>query len=677
MMANSFKNPMIIKAKFSSAGRKNLAGKCRFSLLLICFCIAGPVLVSASAAAQSGGAFKLHVAVELTTIEVSILDKDGNPVRNLQKEDFRLYEEGKQQEIYSLDEISAESKASSLGANLMDENSLNYGKTVLIIFDDASIQPQYIKSARDSAEKFIQKHMRPQDVFAVATYGMSLKILQDFTHDPDAVLKAFAQPAASKAGSGPAYFENLLRALGQINPSLARIRGQKSILVYTQPMPPTNSPASEFRSPGFRMDPRAPVPTTSTLDTVYKNALESMRKSNVVVYTIDPGTLASADAGISLSLRSFASESGGFAICDTNNHEGELKKLDQRLSNYYVLSYESNNLKHDGSFRKIEVRTNLKAASLKYREGIQDRIPIDVSESDKMENKLLEALASPEAPTQLPILFRSLYFYDLPQAARVFVAARIRLDKAAFKKKGMQMGADLNFMGVAYREDGSVAARFSETLPVRFDKDNGLSNRQRSMGYQNYLILRPGRYRLKMAVSDESGNMGSTEQFLELPALPEGKLAGSSIVVAEQASPIPRLIQNLQAQLIDADDPLSYSGVQIEPSVANKFPLSAPIPVVFRLYHLPGTADQWDLTAKVKLLDEKGKECVLEPIHLNNSAFSLTREAVAIGLQFRFPKAVAGRYRLIIEAIEAKSGQSALLQTDLEITSVLQGAALN
>jgi hypothetical protein len=79
----------------------------------------------------------------------------------------------------------------------------------------------------------------------------------------------------------------------------------------------------------------------------------------------------------------------------------------------------------------------------------------------------------------------------------------------------------------------------------------------------------------------------------------------------------------------------------------------------------------------VKLLDEKGKEYVLAPIHLNKSAFSQAREAVAIGLQLKFPTMAAGRYRLMIEAVEAKSRQTTELQTDLEIIHALQGAELN
>jgi VWFA-related protein len=125
----------------------------------------------------------------------------------LKREDFQLYEDGKEQEILSMDEVNAESGISSLGANLLDESALHRGKTVFIVFDDTSIRPQYIQAARDSAAKFVKEHMRPQDVFAVANYGMSMQILQNFTNNRDEVLNAIERPAASNAGGGVIIFK--------------------------------------------------------------------------------------------------------------------------------------------------------------------------------------------------------------------------------------------------------------------------------------------------------------------------------------------------------------------------------------------------------------------------------------------------------------------------------------
>ena len=122
-----------------------MAGKFRHIALLCCLCSIALAFASPGAAAQSDGSFKVRVDVELATAQVAVLDKKGNPVPNLKKEDFELYEDGEKQEILSIDEVNAESRLSSLGMNPLAENALHGGKTVLIIFDDSAIMPQYIK----------------------------------------------------------------------------------------------------------------------------------------------------------------------------------------------------------------------------------------------------------------------------------------------------------------------------------------------------------------------------------------------------------------------------------------------------------------------------------------------------------------------------------------------------
>ncbi len=45
--------------------------------------------------AQSGDSFKIRADVDLVTVEVTAMDKKGNPVRNLKKEDFQFMRMGK------------------------------------------------------------------------------------------------------------------------------------------------------------------------------------------------------------------------------------------------------------------------------------------------------------------------------------------------------------------------------------------------------------------------------------------------------------------------------------------------------------------------------------------------------------------------------------------------------
>jgi VWFA-related protein len=622
-----------------------------------------------AAAAQSESSYRLRVDVDLATIGVSVLDKKGNPVSKLKKEDFQLYEDGKRQEILSIDEVN--SRASSLGAGPIDEYGLPRGKIVLIIFDDGTIPQLYYQKSRDSAAAFVKKHMRPQDLFAVACGGASMKIFQNLTDDRQDVLAAIAQTATFTTTN---YFSiDLWRSLEGINNSLAPLKGQKSVLIYGRP----------------------PMYYGGTLPerNIYRRAVDSAKRSNVTYYTIDPGSAAEGslspyNAGViskddwgrvstfprvpAYTLGtpgetwSLAAASGGFSINTTNDIDAELDKLDQQLSNYYILGFQSNNPERNGAYRNVKVKTELKGVSLKYQPGYQDRRPVDALASSRQEQKLLTALATPGAAAQLPVAFRPMYFYLPSRGARVLVAARIRMEKTAFSKKGEQIGTDLNIMGVAYAENGSIAARFSQTLPVSFDKENESEFRKESLAYRNYFKLRPGKYRLKLAVTDESNNLGSTEQFLEVPAFPDQGFAGSSIVIAEQASQLPDLIRNLQTQLLDESDPLLYPGVQIEPSVENRLRAGSAIPVMFRLYNLPGPPDQWDLEAKARLLDETGKEYALGPISLKKAMSAVGEAEAAVALSLSFKDVQAGKYRLIIETSEAASLKTATLQTDLE-----------
>ncbi len=717
---------------------------------------------AASPAAQSSDAFKIRVDVELTTAEVIVLDKKGQPVHSLKKEDFRLYEDGKQQEILSFDEVTGEISPAGSPADL--NRNIPRGKAVLLLFDDSTITAAHLKITRDSAEKFVKEHMRPYDIFAVAAYDQSLRVLQGFTDDPEKILAAIRMPAvsgssrratatepsqtgslaeppwepqqSSRREAGESRFsaslmkyqtESFFRALDSLSRSIERIRGRKSILLFSEDI----SLSDESRS-------------------FYLKALNAARKANVVFYTIDakgleskifgempppvkntseqallrtafmPSRMFQKDGGGTGSggtgsggkgggtgggstsgnppspsynrrdttlndpresnpnfdselmrmekdvLRSFSSETGGYPIYNTGNFEQELAKLDRQLSNFYILGFQSNNPKRDGSVRKIEVKTDLKGLTLRYRKNYVDRRPLDTLARSREEKSLLNAIASPATATQLPLAFRAIYFYETPGLARVLVPSKISLEKAEFKKKGGQLSCDLNVMGVAYAENDTVAARFSETIPVFIssEKDGSFP---RILAYSNYFKLRPGKYRLKIAASDGANNLGSMEQPVEIPAPSEGGIALSSLVIAERVSQLPALIQNIQAKLLDESDPLVYSGMQISPSIENKSPIDSPLAVFFKLYNPAGGLDRWKATVKATLQDEAGKQYTLPPIPLENNPSQSLNTVATIACTLRFQDLVPGKYKLMIEASDPMSSLNAKVQTDLEL----------
>jgi VWFA-related protein len=621
--------------------------------------------------------FRIRTKVELTTIQVNVRNKKGEPIRNLKKEDFTLYEDGKRQEILSLDEVDAESASSSLGVNPLADKTLHGGKTVLMIFYD---YPELV--SRDAAMKFVGEYMQPRDIFAVATYrNFSMKILQSFTSDKQTILSALSMEATSEGSRDAMAYANAYIALDSLLPSIAAINGQKNIFLFFKRTTREGSSYSDedsiFQSSG---NTASMLPSALGFD--YRRLLKDARQSNVVFHAF------CENVGCYNAL---ARESGGVSLYVTSEMETGLAKLNSQLSNYYVLGFQSNKSSHDGAFRKIVVKTKAKGSVLQHAEGYQDRLPVDALSDTATEDRLLTALASPvasgisatmaettetTATDDAPLMLRPVYFYDSPRMARVLVSAEIHMGNAAFRKKGGKVGADLDVMGVAYAESGAVAARFSETLPAYFDKGTPTGDlRRKAMVYRNYFRLAPGHYRLKFALSDGEDVLGTAETETEIPPWSEQGIAASSLVVIEQTARTPESIRNIQARLLEEADPLIYAGSRIEPSVTGKVAVGAKIPVLFRLYNLPPLpkppSSSWNMLATAKLVGVDGNVHVSEPISLEKALLPDGKTKASVGLSLFFPGAAAGKYQLVVEVSQpgasVGAGNPVRLETDLEL----------
>ncbi len=63
------------------------------------------------------------------------------------------------------------------------------------------------------------------------------------------------------------------------------------------------------------------------------------------------------------------------------------------------------------------------------------------------------------------------YFYTAPNVARVNLAMEIPSDSLKFDKQKGKYHANINVLGIAYRPDGTVGARFSDTVNLDLEKD--------------------------------------------------------------------------------------------------------------------------------------------------------------------------------------------------------------
>ena len=166
-----------------------------------------PAAPPAPAAEQVPNGPVLKVSTEIVLVNVVAHDKHGNLIKDLKKEDFTLYEDGKKQELASfdfekVDEMVMAGAAGTTVTGTADKNDagglLNKKaqksldardrRLMLMFFDFSAMEPDDIDRSVDAAKKYVQSKMQPADMVALMSLSTNLQLDLDFTDDKDKIL---------------------------------------------------------------------------------------------------------------------------------------------------------------------------------------------------------------------------------------------------------------------------------------------------------------------------------------------------------------------------------------------------------------------------------------------------------------------------------------------------------
>ena len=165
----------------------------------------GYFATSVSAFAQAGGQtpatstanqtpYHLKVTSNLVVVRVVVRDAQNTPVENLKKEDFKLFDRGKQQSItqfaLEIPERTGPAAAALSGQPTMTPASVLPQHFLALYFDDLNMSDAAVIQAREAADRYLAANLQPGDRVGLFISGNSLS---DFTGDPkqihDALLK--------------------------------------------------------------------------------------------------------------------------------------------------------------------------------------------------------------------------------------------------------------------------------------------------------------------------------------------------------------------------------------------------------------------------------------------------------------------------------------------------------
>jgi VWFA-related protein len=365
-------------------------------------------------------------------------------------------------------------------------------------------------------------------------------------------------------------------------------------------------------------------------------------------------------------LYELAQGTGGFVIGNTNDLLGGLQKIAQEQDQYYLLSY-TPPASEEGNCHTLKVKVDRSDTIVRSRSGYCNVRSTNMLAGKPIENQL-EAQAKGSQAGNVPAAMQAPYFYTAANVARVNVAVDIPGSAIKFEKKNGKQHATVNVLGLAYTPDGTLSARFSDT--VEFDlesKDQVEQFAKFPYRYENQFEIASGHYNLKVVFNSGGNNFGKLEMPLVVDSYDAKELSISTVAISKDVHPLNQAAANLNAELLEGRRPLVAQGMEIIPAGTDHFKKSEPTVLYLEIYdpHLTD-ANPPKVGIQVLVLDRKTGEKKVDMGGLIPNV-PAGNPVVPFGMQLPLDKLTPGSYQLDIKAIDTAGNTTTVRKTDFEV----------
>ena len=289
----------------------------------------------------------LKVDVDIVNILFNVRDKSKNLVGSLTKDDFTIFEDGKQQDVKYF------------------ARETDLPLTIGLLIDVSASQMNLIDIERNAADQFFGAVIRPKDLAFLISFGADADLLQDYTSSPKLLRKGLDDlhvnsgvggimpgpvPTAGQPRGTIMYDAIYLAAHDQLKGQV----GRKVLVLIT-----------DGEDQGSRY--------------TIKQAIEAAQKADALVYSffyVDRqfyrrGGGLMFGGGNAGALRQISEDTGGhvFQIDRKMTLQNAFDELNSEMRTQYAIGYTPSNPTKDGSFRKIEIRTGNKDWKVQARKG--------------------------------------------------------------------------------------------------------------------------------------------------------------------------------------------------------------------------------------------------------------------------------------------------------------------
>jgi VWFA-related protein len=245
--------------------------------------------------------------------------KDGEVVSNLTKDDFRVYEDGRVQQI------------------ALFSNKVTAPLTVGLLVDTSRSERNMLGTEQNAASHYIHDVLSARDEAMVISFDSEANLLADFTEDTSILDRAIrrVQIELPQRKARSILYDAIYLAC---HDRLREQAGRRVLLIL--------SDAEDYGS-----------------EVTMQDAIEAAQRADTVIYFLriaDPQFSTGYGFGSrgEVIAEMIAQGTGGRAIeiRSQENMDKALGQISKELRSQYMIGYYPTNTKHDGTFRKIKVK---------------------------------------------------------------------------------------------------------------------------------------------------------------------------------------------------------------------------------------------------------------------------------------------------------------------------------
>jgi Ca-activated chloride channel family protein len=293
----------------------------RFAFLCLTFALLSILLLSSFSArtvAQEDDVVRVNT--ELVVLNITVVDAKGKYAHGLNRSDFKIFEDGREQRISGFTTEETPFAAA-------------------ILLDTSGSMEQRMTLARSAAIRFLDG-LRSDDVAAVYHFFSEIKQVQEFSPSRD--LRDFV--FGIRADGMTALNDAILQAAKDLS---ERAEQRRAIVVLSD---------------------GADTYSKASADKALNNALAA----GATIYTVDMSDPKSKGGMMGVgALSNFAKKSGGRYVSTPGGQalRDAFENIVDELSNQYTITYQPTNRARDGRWREIEIKLTQTTLNARTRKG--------------------------------------------------------------------------------------------------------------------------------------------------------------------------------------------------------------------------------------------------------------------------------------------------------------------